>query len=149
LQESQRQNEVFQNLVDNVPVAIYAKKPDLRLMYVNKGWCDLTGHSKEFAIGKTDVEIFGEEGESYRDADLALLESGDVIETEEIGNNPDGSTRHQIARKSAMIASDGSLYLIGSTTDVTEMKRREAELEEARQKAILADRAKSEFLANM
>ena len=48
-----------------------------------------------------------------------------------------------------MIASDGSLYLIGSTTDITELKLREAELREARQRAVLADRAKSEFLANM
>jgi CheY-like chemotaxis protein/nitrogen-specific signal transduction histidine kinase len=48
-----------------------------------------------------------------------------------------------------MIASDGSLYLIGSTTDITELKEREAELQDARQRAVLADRAKSEFLANM
>ncbi|TJV06585.1 MAG: response regulator, partial [Mesorhizobium sp.] len=41
------------------------------------------------------------------------------------------------------------LYLIGSTTDITELKMREAELREARQRAVLADRAKSEFLANM
>ncbi len=61
----------------------------------------------------------------------------------------DGSVRHQFARKGAMIASDGSLYLIGSTTDITELKMREAELSEARQRAVLADRAKSEFLANM
>jgi CheY-like chemotaxis protein/nitrogen-specific signal transduction histidine kinase len=48
-----------------------------------------------------------------------------------------------------MAASDGSLYLIGSTTDVSEMKERERELREAQQNAVLADRAKSEFLANM
>ncbi len=149
LQESQRQNEVFQSLVDNVPVAIYAKRPDLRLMYVNKGWCELTGFSPEEAIGRTDMEIFGGEGEAYRDGDLAVLDSGKRVEVEEIGTNSDGSVRYQIARKSAMIATDGSLYLIGSTTDVTELKRREAELEDARRKAILADRAKSEFLANM
>jgi CheY-like chemotaxis protein len=54
-----------------------------------------------------------------------------------------------MARKGAFTATDGSLYLIGSTTDITELKQRETELEEARKKAILADRAKSEFLANM
>jgi PAS domain S-box-containing protein len=149
LNESQRQNEVFQTLVDNVPVAIYAKRPDLRLMYVNKGWCDLTGFSKEQAIGRTDVEIFGGQGDTFREADLAVLERRQTVEVEEVATNPDGSPRYQIARKSAMIANDGSLYLIGSTTDVTELKRREEELEEARRKAILADRAKSEFLANM
>ncbi|WP_292411169.1 response regulator, partial [Mesorhizobium sp.] len=70
-------------------------------------------------------------------------------EIEESVTLADGSVRHQFARKGAMIASDGSLYLIGSTTDITELKQREAELSEARQRAVLADRAKSEFLANM
>ncbi|CAM5607446.1 PAS domain S-box-containing protein [Aquamicrobium terrae] len=149
LQESMRENEVFRSLIDNVPVSIYAKRSDLRLFYVNKGWCDLTGICEEDAIGKTDIEIFGEEGEAFVEGDLAVLRTGQTQEIEEAITAADGSVRHQFARKGAMIASDGSLYLIGSTTDITELKQREAELREARQRAVLADRAKSEFLANM
>ncbi|MDX8479364.1 response regulator [Mesorhizobium sp. VK24D] len=149
LKESMRENEVFRSLIDNVPVSIYAKRSDLRQFYVNKGWCDLTGFSKEEAIGKTDVEIFGADGEAFVAGDLAVLRTGETQEIEEKVTLPDGSVRHQFARKGAMIASDGSLYLIGSTTDITELKQREAELREARQRAVLADRAKSEFLANM
>ena len=149
LKESMRENEVFQNLIDNVPVAIYAKRPDLRLHYVNKGWCDLTGFTKDDAIGRTDREIFGIDGDSLMDGDRAVLETGSKQEFEEIMTLSDGSVRHQMARKDAMIASDGSLYLIGSTTDITELKLREKELREAQSRAVLADRAKSEFLANM
>ena len=149
LEESMRENEVFRSLIDNVPVSIYAKRSDLRQFYVNKGWCDLTGFAKEEAIGKTDVEIFGPEGEAFVAGDLAVLRTGETQEIEESVTLADGSVRHQFARKGAMIASDGSLYLIGSTTDITELKQREAELSEARQRAVLADRAKSEFLANM
>ncbi|MGX5845749.1 PAS domain-containing protein [Mesorhizobium sp. PL10] len=149
LEESLRENEVFRNLIDNVPVSIYAKRSDLRQFYVNKGWCDLTGLSKEEAIGKTDVEIFGADGEAFVAGDMAVLRTGETQEIEETVTLADGSLRHQFARKGAMIASDGSLYLIGSTTDITELKMREAELREARQRAVLADRAKSEFLANM
>ena len=150
LQESMRENEIFRSLIDNVPVAIYAKRPDLRLMYVNKGWTTLTGYSPEEAIGRTDGEVFGaEEGEAFMQADREVLEFGRMVEAEETATHPDGTVRKQIARKSAFRATDGSLYLIGSTTDITELKQREAELEEARKKAILADRAKSEFLANM
>ena len=61
----------------------------------------------------------------------------------------DGSVRYQMARKGSMVASDGTLYLLGSTIDVTEQKEREKELQEAQRRAVLADRAKSEFLANM
>ncbi|UDL87999.1 PAS domain-containing protein [Mesorhizobium sp. PAMC28654] len=149
LEESMRENEVFRSLIDNVPVSIYAKRSDLRQFYVNKGWCDLTGFSREEAIGKTDIEIFGADGEAFVSGDLAVLRTGETQEVEETVTLADGSVRHQFARKGAMIASDGSLYLIGSTTDITELKQREAELREARQRAVLADRAKSEFLANM
>ncbi|WP_137930782.1 response regulator [Mesorhizobium comanense] len=149
LEESMRENEVFRSLIDNVPVSIYAKRSDLRQFYVNKGWCDLTGFSQKDAIGKTDVEIFGPDGEAFVAGDLAVLRTGETQEIEETVRLADGSVRHQFARKGAMIASDGSLYLIGSTTDITELKMREAELSEARQRAVLADRAKSEFLANM
>ena len=149
LRESMRENEVFRSLIDNVPVSIYAKRSDLRQFYVNKGWCELTGISKEEAIGKTDIEIFGPDGEALVEGDLAVLRTGETQEIEETVTSADGSVRHQFARKGAMIASDGSLYLIGSTTDITLLKQREAELKEAQQRAVLADRAKSEFLANM
>lgn len=149
LGESLRENEVFRTLIDNVPVAIYAKRPDLTTFYVNKGWSDLTGFDSEEAIGKTDAEIFGPQGEVYMQGDRAALAAMSTQVIPEIATAPDGSVKYQIARKSVMTASDGSLYLIGSTTDITELKQREAELEEARRKAVLADRAKSEFLANM
>jgi PAS domain S-box-containing protein len=149
LRESSRENELFRSIIDNVPVAIYAKQTDLKLVYVNEGWCDLTGMSRDEAVGKTDADIFGPDGEAFMRDDRAVLRSRQPQIFEETATRPDGSTRYQEARKSVMAASDGSLYLIGSTTDVSEMKERERELREAQQKAVLADRAKSEFLANM
>ncbi|WP_410000540.1 response regulator [Mesorhizobium sp. SP-1A] len=149
LRETMQQNDLFRSLIDNVPVSIYAKRSDLRQFYVNKGWCDLTGIALEDAVGKTDIEIFGEDGHAFVESDLAVLRTGQTQETEETVTAADGTVRHQFSRKGAMIASDGSLYLIGSTTDITELKQREVELQEARHRAVLADRAKSEFLANM
>ena len=149
LEVSTRDNEIFRNLVDNVPVAIYAKRPDLRLHYVNKGWTDLTGFTQEQALGHTDAEIFGTDGEAFMEGDLAVLSTRQRQVIEETFSSAQGGTRYQIARKDSMIASDGTLYLIGSTTDITELKQREQELREAQNRAVLADRAKSEFLANM
>lgn len=149
LNKSMRENEVFQNLIDNVPVPIYVKRPDLKLMYVNKAWSDLLGVPAEQAIGKTDVELFGALGESFMEGDLAVLKTGQRQVIDETVMMPNGETCYQIARKDALVASDGSLYLLGSTIDVTELKRRERDLRIAQEKAVLADRAKSEFLANM
>ncbi len=76
LRESMRDNEIFRSLIDNVPVSIYAKHPDLRLMYVNKGWCDLTGFAADFAVGRTDAEVFGKDGEAFMEADREVLRIG-------------------------------------------------------------------------
>jgi PAS domain S-box-containing protein len=149
LKESQRENEIFRSLIDNVPVAIYAKRDDLKLFYVNKYWTQLTGVAYEEAVGKTDFEVSGENGLAFMEDDRAILRSGESQEIEERVTAFDGSVRYQMARKGSMEASDGTLYLLGSTIDVTEQKQREKELQEAQRRAILADRAKSEFLANM
>ena len=57
--------------------------------------------------------------------------------------NPDGRWYHAINARMP----DGSF--IGIRLEITELKQREAELQDAQRKAVLADRAKSEFLANM
>lgn len=149
LRESQRENEIFRSLIDNVPVAIYAKRDDLRLVYVNKYWTQLTGVPYEEAIGRTDFEVSGQDGLAFMEADRDILRSGENLEMEEMLTGRDGGLRYQMARKGSMAASDGSLYLLGSTIDITEQKHREKELQEAQRRAVLADRAKSEFLANM
>jgi len=149
LQQSLRENEIFRSMIDHLPTAIYAKKPTLELVYVNKGWGDLTGFSHHEAIGKTDRDIFGKDGEAFIEADLEVFRTGETRVIDETVVQPDGSIRYQLAKKSSFRASDGAQFLIGSTMDVTEQKRHEAELMEARQRAELADRAKSEFLANM
>jgi PAS domain S-box-containing protein len=149
LSESQRENEIFRSLIDNVPVAIYAKREDLRLFYVNKYWTQLTSVPYEEAIGKTDFEVSGGDGLAFMEADRTILRSGESLEIEETVTAPGGSLRYQMARKGSMMASDGTLYLLGSTIDITEQKQREKELQEAQRRAVLADRAKSEFLANM
>ncbi|TIW41724.1 MAG: response regulator, partial [Mesorhizobium sp.] len=79
--------------------SIYAKRSDLRQFYVNKGWCDLTGFAKDEAIGKTDVEIFGPDGEAFVAGDLAVLRTGETQEIEESVTLADGSVRHQFAQK--------------------------------------------------
>ncbi|MFZ1680416.1 MAG: PAS domain-containing protein, partial [Rhizobiaceae bacterium] len=143
------ENELFRNITDNVPVAIYAKTEDMRLCYVNRGWESLTGLPSREAIGKSDTELFGTDGNAFLQDDQSVLETREPRCFDEIATAPDGKESFRIAHKNAITASDGSIFLIGSTTDVTEMKNTERALRVAQEKAILADRAKSEFLANM
>lgn len=63
---------------------------------------------------------------------------------------PDGSIRHVRELGEVSLDSDGKLRrLEGVLLDITEIKAREAALNEARLRAETADRAKTEFLGNM
>ncbi|WP_374375061.1 PAS domain-containing sensor histidine kinase [Dongia sp.] len=63
---------------------------------------------------------------------------------------PDGSIRHVRELGEVSLDSDGKLRrLEGVVLDITEIKAREAALNEARLRAETADRAKTEFLGNM
>ncbi len=149
LRDSMAQIELYRHVLDELPVSAYVKNADLAFEFVNKMWCTFGGISKEEAIGRTDRDFFGAEGDGFAERDFEVLRTGRLSETEETLTHPDGSMRHLIARKSRLVSRDGSVHLIGSSTDISELKERENELQEAQTRAVLADRAKSEFLANM
>jgi PAS domain S-box-containing protein len=149
LRESMRQNDLFRHALDEMPVSIYIKNSELAFEFVNKAWSAISGVSQQAAIGRTDLDFFGEEGKGFAERDREVLETGVLNETEETLTHADGTVRQLIAKKNRLISIDGSVHLIGSSTDVTELKQRESELWEAQRRAVLADRAKSEFLANM
>ncbi|TCD15211.1 PAS domain-containing hybrid sensor histidine kinase/response regulator [Oricola cellulosilytica] len=133
-----RENELYRNIIEAIPAAVYAKTPDLRLVYANSGWETVAGASLSDSIGKTDFDFFGEEGLRFMEADRTVLRTGKVLEMEEQGTNPDGTTGYRLARKSLTKSSDGSVYLVGITTSIDELKARENEAIAARAKAELA-----------
>ena len=149
LKTSMAEIELYKHVLDELPVSAYVKSQDLEFQFVNKTWCSISGVPKEEALGRTDRDFFGEEGAEFAERDREVLATGRMNETEEVLTHRDGTQRHLIAKKNRLVGADGSVYLIGSSTDISEMKQREAELQEAQERAIMGDRAKSEFLANM
>ncbi|RLQ88657.1 response regulator [Notoacmeibacter ruber] len=155
LKQSLSEIELFREIVDNVPVAIYTKDQTGRLTYANKSWGRMSRCNRHEAIGKTDIELFGDSGRQFAKNDafvMAEFEAGRAIEggieIDETRWMADGTVQYQHSSKSRLEL-NGKPVLLGSTIDVTEARQREAELATARQQAETADRAKSEFLANM
>ena len=137
LQEAQRENEVFRGMIDNLPMSIYGKTADLKLIYVNQAWSEVTGLALEGAVGKSDIDLLGADGEKFAADDRRVLSGDKTLSFEETIVNDDGTKQYRVAHKRPFVTADGTKYLIGSTNDVTELKQRELQLEEAHIKAEL------------
>ncbi len=63
---------------------------------------------------------------------------------------PDGQVRHVLGRAIGLRDREGrAVKLVGANVDITDQKRVEATLQQARDAAVAASQAKSDFLANM
>ena len=92
----------------------------------------MTGIAKEEAIGRSDRDLFDSaDAESYSHDDTEVCDTGAVIEVEEPITHRDGTVRQLMTRKSRLVATDGSVHLVGSSTDISEVKERERALQES------------------
>ena len=63
--------ESFERILDNIPAPVWVKDTDAKYLFVNKAYCNTVVRmpdyfrgiysSKDKVLGKTDVELFGEE----------------------------------------------------------------------------------------
>lgn len=142
--------ELYRELIDTLPNPVFVKDRDLRLILVNKSWLEICGREMSEIINKTDEEIFPDaDVEVYLQNDRKVFETGEVQVSKEKFTSRNGTKSWVLTRKARLILSEGSEFLIGTFSDITELTDREKELATARKQAEAADRAKSEFLANM
>ncbi|MCE3239292.1 MAG: arcB 4, partial [Gammaproteobacteria bacterium] len=102
-------------------------------------------------IGKTDHDLFDKEiADGFRKNDLEVMESGREFVKEEVATLPSGEQIVQLSTKRPLWDEHGHVIgLVGNTVDITYLKKIEAELRSAKEKAEASDKAKTEFLENM
>jgi len=100
-----------------------------RYLMVNAEGAALVGNVPEGLVGRTDREIFGEEGEEFLRADLAAMEHGvtEIIEEEPVV--VDGDVRTYLKTRTPLRDARGEIIgLVVMSTDISERKRLEEEL---------------------
>jgi len=102
-------------------------------------------------IGKTDEDFFDDETtHRYRVHDEEVLKTGKEVVQEETVTLPNGEQLIQLSLKRPLRNSKGDIIgVIGNTVDITHLKKVEADLRLAKEKAERADKAKLEFIRNM
>jgi PAS domain S-box-containing protein len=130
-----RENRRFlADLIEYGGALIYVKDRDGRYELINRKWEEVTGLTREVVIGNTDEFLFpGPIGKQFRTNDLEVIESGRVVEKEEI---LDGEVaRYFISIKFPIRDEYGNVKSIcGMSTEITERKRMETALRESEEK---------------
>jgi two-component system, sensor histidine kinase and response regulator len=152
LGEERRHSRFISDLTASLPVAIFRKDLDGRILDVNPATEALTGYSREELLCVPSKEC----GESQMriltdDEDRALLaREKDIIRAER-------HVFHKLGRKVPVIITKAPLHdeneriigLVAALVDITGIKNLEADLRKAKVEADAANRAKSAFLATM
>ena len=134
--------------LDTVHEAAYMADKDARFRYVNQEACRATGYSREelLTMGIADVDIdFPAEQWPALWQQLTVQRS----QTFEGRHKTKAGRIYPVEVTANYLEFNGQGYNLGLVRDITERKKSEAALQEAKERAESASRTKSEFLANM
>ncbi len=144
--------ERFRGAFDDAPIGIALVSPAGRWLKVNRSLCDILGY--------TEAELLATDFQSIThpedlDADLGFVEetlAGTIqhYQMEKRYLHKEGQVVHALLAVSLVRGRDEEpLYFVAQIVDITERKRTDAALVEAKDAAEAATRAKSAFLASM
>lgn len=136
LKNLRKTKELFENMLQSVPVSIYFKDTEGHLMRVSKYFLEQAGapsvKGEKDIIGKTDFDLFGEELAKVARADeeRIMKTRKPTINRQEVSSTPEGKTVYLSSTKAPMVDSKGNVIgIVGLTRDITEQKTAEKELE--------------------
>jgi two-component system sensor histidine kinase/response regulator len=144
--------ELFRTAFADAPFGMCLTGLDGRYLQANAALCEMLGYSEQELVGGAWARItHPEDLERSRQAALQLLGCPTAsLEFEKRYIHKSGDTIWVRLKISAVTnASDRPSHYIAHVEDITERKRAQRELIEAKEAAEAASRAKSQFLANM
>lgn len=145
-QQAQESKAQLQAIMDHSSTLIYLKDLEGRFVFVNQPCRRIFG----LAPGKTVYDYFSQEmADTYTAADNAAIQAGGPQEFEEVAPQEDGLHTY-LSIKFPLRDSAGKIYaLCGVSTDITDRKRVERAMAEARETAERVSRFKDQFLSTM
>jgi rsbT co-antagonist protein RsbR len=135
IEKLHRDKDLLENLLKSIPVSLYFKDREGRLIRVSQYYLEQAGapsiKGEKDLIGKTDFDLFGEELAKVARADEEhiMKTKEPVISRPETSITPEGETVYLSTTKAPMIDRKGNVIgIVGLTQDVTKRKVAEKEL---------------------
>lgn len=131
--ERDREQQMFDLILNHVPVSIYLKDQTGHLRFYNRALADRFKIDRNAWLGKTSYDLWNRElADQITQNEAAVLQTGTTHVSFVNVPEPDGSISHWKTYTMHCLNADGEPMLAGSAIDLTEQMRREAELEQTR-----------------
>ncbi len=139
-EELRKSRALLSDMIENSGALICVKDRDGRYEMVNRKWQEVTGIDRANVIGKTDEELFpGPTGNRFRQNDVEVMESGSVMEKEEVLEDDRGK-RFFISIKFPLRDQNGSVNgMCAMITEITSRKSVEEQLAISRDRLSRAE----------
>lgn len=147
------EGDYFQNILKHIPSFIYWKDRNHVYQGCNEQFAKVAGFSTpEEVIGKTDYElVWGKtEAELYQKGDTEAFNGKKLVNVEETQLQADGRQAIVLANKVPYFDDEGHIIgVLGIYTDITDRKKMEEDLRQAKIAAEIANQVKTAFISNM
>jgi PAS domain S-box-containing protein len=147
------ERDLLRALLDNIPDRIYFKDVQSRFIRCSDSMVKRLGaHEVKDVVGKTDFDFHPRElaQEFFEDEQRIILTGEPLINKLERQVDVGGNDIWATVTKVPIYNQNGAVTgIIGISRDVTQLKKAEEALEQARDEALESARVKAQFLANM
>ncbi|MCH5374042.1 MAG: PAS domain-containing protein, partial [Planctomycetes bacterium] len=120
----------LREILDNTEAVVYVKDVEGRYQFVNRRFEELFNIRLDVLIGKYDYEIFPKTmAQDFRRNDVEVIDKGITIQVKEVAPHEDGPHLY-LSSKFPLRDHSGQIYgIAGISTDITQMDRKEREVE--------------------
>ncbi|GGE99831.1 PAS domain S-box protein [Hymenobacter cavernae] len=145
------QNHLFRQVIDTTPHLVYLKDEQGNYLLANRATADLYGLSTAEIIrtNPDQLPIAPEEAALHLQYDRQVITTGREIVGEDTFTRPDGEVMWFYSIRRPFELADGTVQVLGVSSNITELKQTQTELRAAKEAAEENANAKQAFLANM
>ena len=139
----------LERVVNNIQEVIFESDLEGNWLYLNPAWEKLTGMKVEDCIGQSFSEYFGNQDAAGAELYQHLAEKNDGVIRRVIEVDKEEKRWFEVSLRLTKVDEGVYTGCIGTIVDISDLKRIELDLLDARDKEKMANMAKDDFLSTM